>query len=549
MFRRLSILLLVAVIAVAGLGLTPHKEAKAQGTTIVIWHAWQDAELDLLNTWIENYTGMMSDVTFETRYVPFDDLRSTYESAAATGEGPDLLIGAADWAGPLATAGLVLPLSETVAGTDLEANLTTAAWDLMGYDGERYGIPVTLDGVALYFNRDLIDDADVPTDLMGLVMKGLELNNGDDKGLIFNNGFYQTAGIYFGLGGQLFDADGNNLWNTDDIATSYLKGHQDIFNALNATGQIGGDNALFREGKVALFIDGVWNLNTYVGDLGDSLGVALLPDVAEGQPWMPFFGGKGFYVNSTSDNVEASLAFLTYVTSADGLSLGSQIAGHVPPSDSVTVEDPNIAVFAQQFARGVALPTSPAMGAYWEPLGNAITAVTQGGEDPAAAAAAAEATILEKLAPPTEGTTTGDVPATVVDAATANPDLATFLQVASLSPDTVAALAGEGPFTIFAPSNDAFTAMMTSNPDLVAQATTDPSVLVGILTYHVVPGLLMASDVAASTELTTLNGAVITVTVDGDSVILNGTIKVTTTDIVAGNGVIHIIDGVLLPPQ
>ncbi|PJF44403.1 MAG: hypothetical protein CUN55_04165 [Phototrophicales bacterium] len=396
--RKLSVFSLVAVLAVVSFGVVPSNQpVAAQDTTLTIWHSWQDAEADLLETWVENFEEN-SDVTVELRFIPFDDLRTTYENAVATGEGPDLLIGQADWAGPLSSAGLIKPLGDLIADTDLEGHLSEAAWDLMAVAGEPYGVPVTLDGVALYYNRDFIDDDEVPTDFDEMVELGNELTEGDDVGLLFNPGFYHTAGIYFALGGQLFDEEFNNLWNTDDAAVRYLERHLQVFETNKA--MYTGDNVLFRNGQAAMIVDGSWNLNTYREDLGDKLGLALLPEV-DGVRWAPFFGGKGFYISSITDNEEAALEFLTFITSPEQLALGAAIAGHIPPSDAVEVEDPYIATFSQQFALGVALPTQ-GMDPYWGSLGDAITAVTEGGEDPATAAQAAQEAIEELLASSSE---------------------------------------------------------------------------------------------------------------------------------------------------
>jgi uncharacterized surface protein with fasciclin (FAS1) repeats len=112
-------------------------------------------------------------------------------------------------------------------------------------------------------------------------------------------------------------------------------------------------------------------------------------------------------------------------------------------------------------------------------------------------------------------------------------------------------LRGEGPFTVFAPSDDAFAKLPAETlTALMADPTGD---LKGILTYHVLPSKVMAADVVgvAGTEVTTVNGATFTVNVDGDKVSLTdaagNTVNVVQTDIEASNGVIHVIDGVLLP--
>lgn len=392
--RKLSFVMLIAIVAVAAFGIQPNRGVEAQEGSLVIWHSWRDAEADLLDTWVANFTEANEGIEVETVFVPFEDLRPTYENAAATGEGPDLLIGQADWAGPLSEAGLIMPIDDLVAETDLDTQLTEAAWGTMSYAGERYGIPVTLDGVALYYNSDIINAEDIPTDLEELLEVAAELTEGDDVGLMFNNGFYHSAGIYFALGGELFDEESNNLWNESDAAEAYLAIHQMIFEEYPEF--ITTDNALFREGRAAMIVDGQWNLGTYTENLGDSLGVALLPEI-DGEPWSPFVGGKGFYVNSTTENVDTALAFLTYVTSADGLTLGAEIASHVPTGEGIEVENPNIGVFAEQLSGGTPLPTSPAMGAYWNPVGEAITAVTEGGEEPTAAAEAATENITALL--------------------------------------------------------------------------------------------------------------------------------------------------------
>ncbi|MEM7112394.1 MAG: fasciclin domain-containing protein [Chloroflexota bacterium] len=107
-------------------------------------------------------------------------------------------------------------------------------------------------------------------------------------------------------------------------------------------------------------------------------------------------------------------------------------------------------------------------------------------------------------------------------------------------------LAGEGPFTVFAPTDDAFAAL----PEGTVEALlADPEgTLTQILTYHVVDGAVFAADVVGLETAPTLQGENIEITVDGDSVFLNESIQVITTDIEASNGVIHVIDNVLLPP-
>lgn len=118
--------------------------------------------------------------------------------------------------------------------------------------------------------------------------------------------------------------------------------------------------------------------------------------------------------------------------------------------------------------------------------------------------------------------------------------LATALQAAEL----VDTLKGEGPFTVFAPTDDAFAALPEGAlDDLLA----DPKgALTDVLTYHVVPGRVMSGDLADGMTAATVQGGDLTFTIEDGKAYVNG-ILISTADIEASNGVIHVIDGVLLP--
>ncbi len=115
--------------------------------------------------------------------------------------------------------------------------------------------------------------------------------------------------------------------------------------------------------------------------------------------------------------------------------------------------------------------------------------------------------------------------------------LAAALQAAGL----VDTLKGKGPFTVFAPTDEAFAKIPKADLDALLK---DKAKLSAVLTYHVVPGTVMAKDVKAG-KVKTVQGGEITVTTMGGVKVDNA--NVTKTDIVASNGVIHVIDSVLMP--
>jgi uncharacterized surface protein with fasciclin (FAS1) repeats len=109
-------------------------------------------------------------------------------------------------------------------------------------------------------------------------------------------------------------------------------------------------------------------------------------------------------------------------------------------------------------------------------------------------------------------------------------------------------LKSEGPFTVFAPTEEAFAAALEALGLTAGELLADVDTLTAVLTYHVVPGRVMAGDLvgAMAMPVATVNGADITITEDGGTVSVNGA-HVVSADIEASNGVIHAIDQVLLP--
>ena len=137
------------------------------------------------------------------------------------------------------------------------------------------------------------------------------------------------------------------------------------------------------------------------------------------------------------------------------------------------------------------------------------------------------------------GAAMADIVDTAVAAGSFN-TLVELVQAAGLED----ALRGEGPFTVFAPTDDAFAALPEGTIDSLKA---DPETLSAVLLYHVVPDKLMAADVADMGSAITLEGSMVEFTTEGAGVMVNDA-NVAAADVDASNGVIHVIDTVLLPP-
>jgi len=130
----------------------------------------------------------------------------------------------------------------------------------------------------------------------------------------------------------------------------------------------------------------------------------------------------------------------------------------------------------------------------------------------------------------------------IVDTAVAAGDFNTLVTAVKAA-GLVATLKGEGPFTVFAPTDAAFAKVPT---DTLNALLADKAALANVLTYHVVAGKVMAADVVKLTSAETVQGQAVSIEVKDGKVYVDGA-QVVTTDIKASNGVIHVIDAVILP--
>jgi len=134
-------------------------------------------------------------------------------------------------------------------------------------------------------------------------------------------------------------------------------------------------------------------------------------------------------------------------------------------------------------------------------------------------------------------------PTNLADSVANNPSLSTFNTLVAQAGMSESLKSG-GPFTVFAPTNDAFKAVPAA---AMADLSKDPAKLKAVLSYHVVPGKLMAADIKNS-NAKTLNGANLALAKAGDFVIVESA-TVVVADLGATNGVVHTIDSVLMPPK
>ena len=151
--------------------------------------------------------------------------------------------------------------------------------------------------------------------------------------------------------------------------------------------------------------------------------------------------------------------------------------------------------------------------------------------------------VLAAAALALSGCATVTKPVSVADTLAATPELSTLSGLVTKAGLT-STLNSAGPFTVFAPTNAAFAKVPAKTMEDLGK---DPVRLAAVLTYHVIPGKVMAADIKTNSNVKTVNGANVAVSKAGEFVTVEDGL-VQTADIAATNGVVHVIDSVLIPP-
>jgi maltose-binding protein MalE len=377
-------------------GEAPPEEA-VMGT-VTLWHAWKESEIPGLNNVIAAFQEKHPDVQFDVLYVPHEDLQGKYETAAATGGGPSVIIGSADWGPAWYDAELVADVTAFTNAPFL-ATINEAALGAVKYQGALIGLPQTIKGVVMFRNTSIIPDA--PTTYDDLVAAAQAATQGDVVGANLEYGFFFAAAHLDGIGGQLMDRNGDPMFN-DEKGVEWL-------NLLNSFKDAGpteyytdNDVNLFKAGLAGIIIDGTWNMSGFVEALGaDNVAVDPWPAYGEeeGAHLSGYVQTENIYLNANAegDDQMAGWKFMEFFLSPEAQAMLADI-GHIPAIAGVEVTDPLMLQAVEAFAGGAAFPVIPEMGAYWGPMDTALKSVFDEGADPAEVLQAAYDSITAAIA-------------------------------------------------------------------------------------------------------------------------------------------------------
>ncbi len=320
----------------------------------------------------------------------FATVDQDFISQVPTGKGPDVIVSPHDKLGAYVAAGVVAPLELG----DVASGFAESAIQAMTYDGNVYGVPYSIENVALVRNADLV--AEPSTTFDEVIAKGREAGTTYPflVGLSPEQGDpYHLYPLQTSFGSQVFaqDADGSydssNLVLGDEAGVEFataLKqwGAEGILNA-----NIDGDRAreFFLAGESPYYLTGPWNTPA-IAEAGINYVIDPLPS-AGGEEARPFIGVNGFFLSSKSANALAATNFIVNYLSTEEAQLALFEVGGRPPAltaayESAAASDPDVAAFGAIGQTGAPMPAIPEMGAVWSDWGNAELQLIKGEGDP-----------------------------------------------------------------------------------------------------------------------------------------------------------------------
>ncbi len=326
-----------------------------------------------------------------------DPVPEKFQQAAATGDGPDILLFAHDRFGEWADSGLIAPLTPSQEVMD---GIIPTGWDAVTIGGRVWGYPVGVEAVGLIYNKALVPTPPATFEEIGPTV-------GDGKASImwdYNNTYF-TFPMMAADGGFAFEKgeDGNYVGTETGVNNEgAIKGasvlRKMIDDGVMPKGvDFGVMDAAMAKGDVGMVINGPWSWGGYK-DAGIDFGVAPIPSV-NGSPSKPFVGVFAFAINAASPNKDLAVELLeNYILTDEGLSTWNE-AGHLGALADISLgeqqaSDPNVAATLANVAAGVPMPSNPEMGAFWAAMGPALSNITSGAQDVEAALSDAEKRIL-----------------------------------------------------------------------------------------------------------------------------------------------------------
>ena len=316
-----------------------------------------------------------------------DVMREDFIQQVPTGEGPDIMVGGNDWLGQLAQNGVVAPLELG----DAAANFPEVAIRAMSYEGVTYGLPVSLENIALVRNTALADSTPATWDELVAKGQAVVASGAAQYPVLIpsdpvDSDPYHLYPLQTSYGAPLFGTNEDGSYNPEDLligseggnefAAKLIEWGADGVINTNITGDIARDE--FAAGKSPYMLSGPWNLPVFQ-EAGIDYAIEAIPQAGPEAP-TPFVGVQGFFVSAQSKNALAANEFVVNYIGSEDAQLALYEAGGRPPAllsafEVAAATNPDVSAYGEVGLTGVPMPAIPEMGAVWDNWGSTQSAL------------------------------------------------------------------------------------------------------------------------------------------------------------------------------
>ncbi|HET9620277.1 MAG TPA: maltose/maltodextrin ABC transporter substrate-binding protein MalE [Kofleriaceae bacterium] len=317
------------------------------------------------------------------------DAPAKFQQAASAKSGPSIMIWAHDRAGEWKTAGLIEPVNPS---PKFMANFDKVGWDAFTFDGKTYGYPLSVESIALIYNKKLVPKPPASFEEIFALDKKLQ-KDGKHAILWDYNNTYFTFPMFAANGGYPFGRAANGSYTATDVGVNNpgaVKGAEMLAKLINDGVMPKGATysameSAMNKGEIAMMISGPWAWDN-LKKSGIEFGVAPLPTVG-GKPSKAFIGVQGAMINRASNNKDLAKEFIeNYLLTTEGLKvLDADVSLGVTAQKEFfksRAGDPLIAATMANIKTGLLMPSLPEMGKFWSAMESALNSLTAGRQKP-----------------------------------------------------------------------------------------------------------------------------------------------------------------------